>query len=177
LLYLKSILGKLPLNAHADLAFGDIAREHFPSGGLYYLDLWPVSDLFLINVSPNVSNQMHANPAISMEKHELLDRFFKPICGGPSLFDLREKDWKPWRVIFSRGFSPDYVLSLVPHMVDETVVYCDALKSLASKGEMFCLDLKTRRFTMDLIGKTILYAEQLASPLLPSPSFFFFPTH
>jgi cytochrome P450 len=159
---------KLPPKGHYQLALGDIAREHFPSEGLFYLDLWPVSTIFLVNVSPNVSNQIHANPALSMDKHEMLTRFFKPICGGPCLFDLREKDWKPWRVIFSRGFSPEYILSLVPHMVDETVVYCDTLKSLASKGEMFCLDLKTRRFLIDLIGKTILYAEQPAFPLLPS---------
>ena len=51
----------------------------------------------------------------------------------------------------------DYILSLVPGMIDETVVYCDTLKSLAIKEEMFCLDLKTLRFSIDVIGKTILY--------------------
>lgn len=91
-----------------------------------------------------------------MERPELLPRFFKPICGGPSLFDLREKDWKPWRAIFSKGFSTDYILSLVPGMVDETVVYCNMLQNLAIQQELFCLDLKTLRYTIDVIGKTIL---------------------
>lgn len=123
---------------------------------MFYIDLWPVSGLFLINVSPNVAIQIHANPEISMERPSLLPRFFKPICGGPSMFDLPEKKWKPWRAIFSRAFSADYVLSLVPDMVDETVVYCETLKSLALKDKMIFLDPTTLRFTIDVIGKTIL---------------------
>jgi len=81
LLYLKSMLDRLPRNAHYQYALGDVAREHFSKEGVYYIDLWPVSGLFLTVVSPNVANQIHANPEISMERPSLLPRFFKPICG------------------------------------------------------------------------------------------------
>ena len=150
------MIDKLPPNAHYQSALGDIAREHFSKEGVYYLDLWPVSGLFLVVVSPHVANQIHANPVMSMERPSLLPRFFKPICGGPSMFDLPQEKWKPWRAIFSRGFSADHILSLVPAMVDETVVYCETLRQLAQKKEMFYLDLMTLRFTIDVIGKTIL---------------------
>ncbi|MCJ1310707.1 hypothetical protein MMC25_004373 [Agyrium rufum] len=43
-------------------------------------------------------------------------------------------------------------------MVDETAVYCETLMQMARKGEMFYLDLTTLRFTIDVIGKTILNA-------------------
>ncbi len=75
------MLDRLPRNAHYQYALGDVAREHFSKEGVYYIDLWPVSGLFLTVVSPNVANQIHANPEISMERPSLLPRFFKPICG------------------------------------------------------------------------------------------------
>ena len=150
------MIDRLPPKCHYQNAFGDIARDHFFKEGVFYLDLWPVSGLFLVVVSPNVANQIHGNPNISMERPGLLPRFFKPICGGPNLFDLSEKKWKLWRRIFSKGFSAEHTLSLVPGMVDETVVYCETLRTLASKGHMFHLDLTTLRFTIDVIGKAIL---------------------
>ena len=157
------MIDRLPQNAHYQYAFGDIAREHFPKEGVFYFDPWPVSGLFLVVISPTVANQIHANPEISMERPTLLPRFFKPICGGPNMFDLREKEWKPWRAVFSRGFSADHVLSLVPGMVDETVVYCETLQSHALKKDMFHLDLTTLRFTIDVIGKTILFVINILS--------------
>lgn len=72
------------------------------------------------------------------------------------MFDLPEKKWKPWRTIFSKGFSADHVLSLVPGMVDEITVYCDTLRTLALKKTMFYLDTTTLRFTIDAIGTTVL---------------------
>ena len=149
-------MDKLPPNAHYQNALGDIAREHFRDGGLFYIDLWPVSGLFITNVSPNVATQIHANPEISMQRPTLLPRFFRPICGGPSLFDLPEQKWRPWRTVFTKGFNTEQVLSLVPGMVNETLIYCETLKRLAAKGELFYLDPVTLRFTIDVIGKTIL---------------------
>ena len=91
-----------------------------------------------------------------MQRPELLPRFFKPIAGGPNIFDMREHEWKPWRAVFSRAFSTEHIPSLVPAMVDETVVYSETLQKLAEKDEMFHLDLITLRFAIDVIGKTIL---------------------
>lgn len=41
-------------------------------------------------------------------------------------------------------------------MVDETTVYCNTLRALALKKTMFYLDPTTLRFTIDVIGKTVL---------------------
>lgn len=41
-------------------------------------------------------------------------------------------------------------------MVKITETYCDTLRKLAKKGDMFFLDPITLRFTMDQIGQTIL---------------------
>ncbi len=150
------MIDRLPSNAHYQSAFGDIAREHFSKEGVFYLDLWPVSGLFLVVVSPNVATQIHNSPAMSMQRPRLLPRWFRPICGGPSMFDMPEHQWRPWRAVFTKGFSPDHILSLVPGIVDDTLVYRDTLQDLARKKTMFHLDLVTLRFTIDAIGKAIL---------------------
>lgn len=137
--------------------FGDVARKHFVKGGVFYIDLWSLSGLFLTVISPDVAIQAtQTDAALALERPYLLRRFFKPITGGSNLFDLPEKEWRPWRSVFSKGFGSDHILSLVPGMVREASVYCEILRSLAQQGDMFYLDPTTLRFTMDLIGKTIL---------------------
>ena len=42
-------------------------------------------------------------------------------------------------------------------MIDETLVYSETLQKLSKEDRMFSLDLTTLRFTIDVIGKTILY--------------------
>ncbi len=157
LLYFKTKMDALPKGAHYQYAFGDVAREHFVKEGVYYVDLWPLGGLFLTVVSPKVAIQAtQTNTSLSSERPALLRRFFKPIAGGPNLFDLPEKEWRPWRAAFNKGFSSDHILSLVPGMAQQTSVYCNTLRMLAREGDLFYLDPTTLRFTMDLIGKTIL---------------------
>lgn len=96
-----------------------------------------------------------------MQRPELLPRWFKPIAGGPNMFDMREHEWKPWRAVFSRAFSAENILSLVPDMVDETMVYSQTLQEKAKQGKFFHLDPMTLRFMIDVIGKTTLYVTKL----------------
>lgn len=137
--------------------FADIAREHFQSEGLFYIDMWPASGMMIIVTSPLVAAQIaQTNAKICYERAFILRRFFKPIAGGPNLFDMGEKEWRPWRGIFTKGFGTEQVTNLVPHVLKETEVYKERLRGLARKEEMFYLDLVTLRFTMDMIGQTIL---------------------
>ena len=156
LLFFKTMMDALPKDAHYQLAFGDIFRKRFSREGAFYIDLWPLSGLYLAVISPTAAIQATQTSGISCERPRLLERFFKPIAGGPNLFDLIESDWRPWRAVFNKGFSTDHILSLVPAMISTTRIYCDTLQKLAKKNELFFLDPVTLRFTMDLIGKTLL---------------------
>ncbi|KAM7222488.1 sterigmatocystin biosynthesis P450 monooxygenase [Rhypophila decipiens] len=157
LLYLKSQLDRLPSDAHYEYGFATIAEDEFRDTGAFYMDLWPMSGLFLTVVSPQMATEItQVNPALTSERPKLLRDFLKPITGGLTIFDLDEVDWKPWRATFNKGFQADRILSLVPAMVQETQVYADTLRALAAKGEMCFLEPVTLRFTIDMIGKTVL---------------------
>lgn len=137
--------------------FADIAHEHFSDTGVYYIDLWPASGMMLIVTSPLVATQVaQTNKTLFSDRAFMLQRFFKPIAGGPNLFDMPEREWRPWRQVFNKGFSDEHVTGLIPHVVKETRVFEETLEGLARTGEMLDLDLVTLRFTMDIIGQTIL---------------------
>ncbi len=136
--------------------FGNIYQDHFEREGAFFIDLWPMSGLCFAVVSPHIANSVQQTSKLSMQRPYLLPRFFKPIAGGPNLFDMREEEWKPWRAVFSKGFSTEHFLSLVPGMVKETLVYAQTFRDLAKKQEMFSLDSVSLRYMMDVIGRTIL---------------------
>ena len=149
----------MPPNGHKTLMFGDVIRKWFTKQGCCYLDLWPVSYPFLMIMSPDLATQATQTiPQIAFERPPRLDEFFKPIAGGPNLFDMPEKKWKHWRAVFNKGFSTEVLSSLIPGMIEATETYCDILRDLASKGELFQLDPVTLRFTLDFIGKTVMNA-------------------
>jgi cytochrome P450 len=156
-LYLLSVIKRLPKDAHYQYAFALIAREKFYNEGCFYIDLWPIQGLFLVTVSPKMGIETtQTNPALHSHRAPLLRRFFKPITGGSALFDLDEQDWKPWRAIFNKGFHSERIMSLVPGMVEESLVYAETLRGLAEEGDMCFLEPPTLRFTIDMIGKNAL---------------------
>lgn len=157
------MMDALPKDAHYELAFGDILRQEFASEGVCYLDMWPLSGLYLAVMSPKVATQATQTSSLACERPTLLKRFFKPIAGGSNLFDLTEKEWRPLRAIFNKGFNTEHILSLVPAMASTTSVYCETLRKFAQAGDMFYLDPCTLRFTVDMIGKTVLYVSSTLS--------------
>ena len=165
LLYLKSFVDKLPKEAHCSYTISDIYLENFQEGGVFYLDMWPINPMFLAVFSPKAAISVtKTNPHICSQRPlELLD-FFKPIAGGPTLFDMPESEWKVWRGVFNKGFNTKHYSSLVPGMVKQTLVFRETLREHARQGDNFYLDPVTLRFMIDMIGKTILY------PLKPTPS-------
>ena len=155
---LAKISKEMPRHAHKTLMFGEVIRRYFPEQGCCYLDLWPVSYPFLMIMSPDLATQATQTVTeISATRPRHLPVFFAPVAGGLNLFDLPAKEWKPWRAVFSKGFSTDQLSSLIPGMVEETLQYCSILRKRAATGETFQLDPITLRFTMALIGRTVLY--------------------
>ncbi len=158
LLVVKSVLDTLPKDAHKNLTFGEMTRRFSGEPEILYVDLWPLGEPFLCVISPMMAHQAtQTHPSLATERPLELLPWFHPIAGGPNLFDLPGKEWKPWRAVFNKGFSADHLLSLVPNMVQESLVYRETLRRHAREGDMFYLDPTTLRFTMDLIGRTVLY--------------------
>ncbi|CAG8974274.1 hypothetical protein HYALB_00008970 [Hymenoscyphus albidus] len=93
LLYLKKYGDNLPNGAHFQYMFSDIYQESFQDTGVFYLDIWPLSPMFLAVFSPKTAIiATQTNTGIASRKPDLLPRFFKPIAGGLNLFNLPKAD-------------------------------------------------------------------------------------
>lgn len=157
LIFLQSILKHVPSDLHKVLYFGEILQRDFAKQGIYYVDLWPFSEPFAMVMSPTLATQAtQTNSKISMERPPPLRDWFAPLAGGPNLFDLPEKEWKPWRNIFNQGFGAAQIHSLVPDMVTESLVYLETLRNHAKQKDLIQLDAVTVRFIMDVMGRTVL---------------------
>jgi cytochrome P450 len=144
-----------------------IGTEHFFETGAYYIDLWPMTGITLVIISPKIGTQLtQTNAQLNCNRPKLLQRFFGPITGGPTMFDVNEAAWKPWRTLFNKGFHSDHINSLVPGIIEEVSVYTEILRAAAKKGEMLFLEPLTLRFMIDVIGKTILYVSEPTAHLV-----------
>jgi len=140
--------------------FSDIYLEKFQDGGVFYLDMWPLSPLFQAIISPTAATSAtQTNRKLATKKPDLLPKLFKPLAGGRNLLEMPETEWKKWRILFNKGFSADNFLELIPGIIKQSQTYVDILRDHAEKKDVFALDHTTIRLTMDLIGKTILYAK------------------
>jgi cytochrome P450 len=147
----------LPRDVHKTFLFGEVCRRYFPQQGACYIDLWPFASPFLLVTSPALAAQAtQTNMALALERPRELRRWLRPLAGGVSLFDMSADEWRPWRAVFNKGFASAHVLSLVPGMVDECLVYRQKLRQHARDKAMFFLDPLTLRLTMDFIGRTVL---------------------
>ncbi|KAF2839180.1 cytochrome P450 [Patellaria atrata CBS 101060] len=121
---------------------------------LFYLDFWPFGPNLCIIMSPTLINQAVVAP--SLPKHEQVPLYVNPLAGKKALISLEGKEWKKWRGIFNPGFSISNMMSLVPSIVDESLVFVSVLESLADSGELFRLDERVTRLTIDVICRVVL---------------------
>lgn len=157
---LASMVKLYPKDAIKVYLFGEVNRR-FSRSGACYLDLWPFAEPFLVITSPYLANQVSSNSAIALEKPDALRKWFWSITGGISIFDAPSDQWKPLRRLFSRGFSANHFMTLVPCMVEEAQVYCETLREKAREGNMFFMDPINLRLMLDIIGQTGLYVPLL----------------
>lgn len=151
LLALKACIEALPRNVTFHLVIQKMAEQF--SNGVFYLNLWPFNPTVIVVAKPSVASQVQA---ASLDKPAAICATMEIINGGPSLMTMKGSEWKEWRGLFSPGFSAGYMTGLAPAIADEVVVFCDILRKLASKGDVFQLEEYTLRLTFDVIGRVTL---------------------
>lgn len=97
----------------------------------------------------------------SVPKHKVLRHFVEPLTGGPALVTLEGAMWKRWRATFNPGFGVNHIMTLVPSMVEEMMVFKNIIQAHAEKGDMFHLEELTLNLTIDVIGRVAMYVTLL----------------
>ncbi|KAI1482445.1 hypothetical protein K445DRAFT_53084 [Daldinia sp. EC12] len=123
--------------------------------GIVYMDVWPIGYPMLAVYNPNMMAQFIQEN--SLPKFWAMPQIeFKGFTGGQDLVNLDGPEWKKARSMFNPGFSAKNLLSLVPDMIEEVLVFRNRLEKAATSGEVIRLADYTTNLTVDIVGRAVL---------------------
>lgn len=152
---MADILRSMPPVAHGNY-LGDEVRKRYPNlNTAFYLDNWPFSPLTLVVLDPHMMEQMTQPPLLL--KYEGLRQFVKPLTGGNDLSTMEGPVWKRWRGVLNPGFSLNHIMTLVPSIVEEMMIFKKMIQAHAEQGDIFHLEELSLNVTIDIIGRVAMY--------------------
>ncbi len=143
---------RYPADAHPQALFTEMGWEN-NLRGLFYVDLYPFNEPMLFVTDPAVALQTQTSP--NFDRHPFVDTFIGPIVGSKSVFSTHGAEWTRQRKWFTPAFSLSHLLTLVPGMVEESLVFREKLTKFAVEGEVFSMNDATMRLAIDFIGRTV----------------------
>ena len=123
-------------------------------GPIFYLDAWPFMTLTLVVTSPPALAQITIEHVLP--KFPAIKDYLYPLANGKDLVSMNGQEWRYWRDVFNPGFSASHLMTLVPDIVKETMVFLDVLRGHANKQDVFRMKNLTDNLAMDVIGKVVL---------------------
>jgi len=140
-----------PAGFHPQPLFTNLAIEH-NFRGLYYMDLFPFSESFVFITDPALAAQVQTS---RFGRHELARRFLRGLVGTKSIFSTSGAEWQRQREWFSPAFSMSHLLTLVPGIIQETLVFKEKMTKFAVSGEVFIMNDEATKLTIDVIARSV----------------------
>jgi cytochrome P450 len=143
-----------PQGIHAH-NFGRYIQKKYELGTVFYLDWWPLGPRWLFMSDPELINQ-HVTTAQNLPKSCLETEYLDTFLGAHNMVSVEGQQWKNLRTMFNPGFSSAHLMTLVPYIVDSSLVFCNVIQKKAESNELFELEEYGTRLTIDIIGKVVL---------------------
>ncbi|XXG98644.1 hypothetical protein Hte_004971 [Hypoxylon texense] len=148
---------KIPRDGNGQWTFHHLQLEYpeIAGKGIIYLDVWPIGYPIIAVYHPEMIAQFTQEH--SLPKYDKMGKVeFYGFTGGEDIVNLDGNEWKMARMMFNPGFSIKNLLSLVPDMIDEVLVFRERFRKAASSGEVVKLEDYTTDITVDVIGRAVL---------------------
>ncbi|KAK1965842.1 cytochrome P450 52A11 [Colletotrichum sublineola] len=134
-------------------AFEDMI-ESIGNPPIMFLDLRPaMRPMILIRsheMAEQVSRQSKMWPYSTPKSDTMM--YLIPLLGERSIIMAQGSEWKDMRKHFNPGFAPQYLMGLMPVILDKTQAFLAKLDTLAHTGEVFELESLCTNLTFDIIG-------------------------
>ena len=148
------VMKEFPDGVHPHVAMARLG-EKFDLGPVFYVDLWPVATSLMIIQDNTVAAQITQTK--SLPKHTLNKQFLRNMTGQKSIVTSEGAEWKMLRSMFTPGFSPNYLMSLVPDIIVRHMeVFRHRLQQMAIVGETIKMQEMAVNATVDVIGEIVL---------------------
>jgi len=150
---LKEVKKKYPSDIHPQALFTDLNNTYnFP--GLFYIDIYPFGEPMVLITNPDVARQVQTSPDV--DRHPVFKEVLKGLVGDHGLFSTYGEEWRQQRALFGPAFAMSNLLSLIPGMIEETLIFIDLLTKKAVSGETFSMYQQVAGVTLDAIGRSTI---------------------
>lgn len=154
LLVVAKVYRRLPPDAHPFYLADQLRRQYPNLDTAFYIDLWPFNESILMVTSPQAMAAFTQQGYLP--KHPINRRFMEPLTGEQDLVSMDGPLWKHWRSVFNAGFSHSNVLSMVPSILDEVMIFERLLEVQSQREDIFQLEKLTRNLSFDVIGRVVM---------------------
>ncbi|KAF2198204.1 cytochrome P450 [Delitschia confertaspora ATCC 74209] len=143
---------------HIDYIFNDM----FNKAGrpeILLADIRPINYGMLLVGSHEVADQCTRPSKLfpySVPKSKTIDLSFRRLIGARSILTMEEHEWKILRKRFNHGFAPQHLITLLPQILEKTLIFMSKLDALAASGEEFDMDPLCTDLTFDIIGAIVM---------------------
>ncbi|KAI1460516.1 cytochrome P450 [Annulohypoxylon moriforme] len=125
--------------------------------GIMYMDPWPIGYPMIAVYHPDMIAQFIQEN--SLPKYQALGQVeFGAFTGGEDLLSLDGPEWKKARSIFNPGFSARNLLSLIPDMIEEVLIFRERLRKAAASKQVVRFEDYTTDIAVDIVGCAVLGA-------------------
>ncbi|KIX09882.1 uncharacterized protein Z518_00963 [Rhinocladiella mackenziei CBS 650.93] len=130
-------------------------RKKYNLGDVFYLDWWPLGPRLLFIADPELTSK-YITAGQSLPKSQLTTGYVNQLLGTNNMITAEGPHWKSLRSIFNPGFSASHLITLVPYMVDSSLLFLEILRERAKRNELISLSDYATRLTADIIGKVAM---------------------
>ncbi len=130
-------------------------QKKYNQGDVFYVDWWPFGPRWLFISNPELISQ-HVTTTQNLRKSPLETRYLDDFLGPHNMVSVEGQHWKNLRTMFNPGFSSAHLMTLVPYIVDASLVFYDVIRNKAKTNDLFELEEYGTRLTIDIIGKVVL---------------------
>ncbi|GAB7362455.1 hypothetical protein MBLNU230_g2777t1 [Neophaeotheca triangularis] len=131
-----------------------LKEKHSIQTRYFYVDLWPFADPIFYVFDPDIAAQITVER--EARKHKAMQWFMSILAGPEDMVSSDGPVWKKWRSVFNPGFAASHLMTLVPMVVDASVVFTEKMREYAGEGNPFRMEEDATRLTVDIIGRMTL---------------------
>ncbi|KAF7523251.1 hypothetical protein G7054_g11825 [Neopestalotiopsis clavispora] len=143
--------------AHPDMAIVAMNRA-LDRPPLMFMDLRPVGDPMVVvgdyEIADQISKASKIFPTSPPKSASLHSGYLLK-----HIFMYQGDEWRVLRKRFNTGFSPQYLVTFVPEILDKGLIFVKHLDGLCASQDVFSLMNLTTRLTFDVIGKVVMEAD------------------
>ena len=158
---------KIPPNAHPQLYYGELARQH-DLHGIFYIDLWPASGPQCVISDPSLLDDVTVRNPQPMSP--MAADFMEPMLGAGVIAVSVGALWKKLHTAMQPAFSWQSIRGVTGVLVDEGNLFRRLIDDRAKTGEVFSFEELISNLLFDVMGRIVfnteLHAQTKGSPYL-----------